>query len=179
MKTSEIANKYAKALFDVTYQKGLSGEIGSQLKIVSEILGENEMSFFQNPFVGLNDKLKTINASFEGKANTEIINFLSLLAEKNRINKIDEIAKKYAVLVQEAAGITKGRIFSSVDLKADFIKKVEAAVSINLGKNVTLEFEKDEKLIAGFKVQVGSWTLDDSAQTHLKILKDDLMKRGI
>lgn len=179
MSYNNISSKYAKSLFDVTYQNGKSGETAQQLLEISKAFSEEIIMFFKNPFNSQTDKLKVVNSTFEGKVSAELINFINLLVEKNRIGLVEEIAKEYSGLVQNAAGITKGKIYSAVNLTEGYIKQVEEMASKALNKKIELVFEKDESLIAGYKLQVGGWTLDDSANTHLKILKDELMKRGL
>ena len=180
MKSNVVTAKYAKALFDVTYANGKSGEVATQLLELSKVFNNaSAISFFENPFNVHADKLTVVNNTLEGKASSEIINFMTLLVDKNRMGLVSEIAKEYSTLVQSAAGITKGKIYSAVQLDTAYIQQVEAAVSKTLNSKIELSFEKDENLLAGYKVQVGGWTLDDSANTHLKILKEELMKRGL
>lgn len=179
MKSNAVAVKYARALFDVTYANGKSGEVATQLLEISKAFDKNALTFFENPFTPGSDKLSVINNTFEGKAAAEVVNFMSLLVDKNRMGLVAEISREYSSLVQSAAGITKGKIFSATQLEPTYIQAVEAAVSKTLNRKIELTFEKDETLIAGHKVQVGGWTLDDSVNTHLKTLKDDLMKRGL
>lgn len=179
MKSNVVTSKYAKALFDVTYANGKSGEVATQLLEVSKAFNASAVTFFSNPFNSQADKLAVINNTLEGKASPEVINFMNLLVDKDRVGLVAEIAKEYSTLVQSAAGITKGKIYAAVPLEQSYISQVEATVSKTLNRKIELSFEKDEKLIAGYKVQVGGWTLDDSANTHLKILKEELMKRGL
>lgn len=179
MKSNAVATKYAKALFDVTYANGKSGEVATQLLEISKAFDKKTLTFFENPFNPNGDKLSVINNTFEGKTSAEIVNFMRLLVEKDRMGLVGEISREYSTLVQFAAGITKGKIFSATQLEPSYIQEVEAAVSKTLNRKVELSYEKDESLIAGHKVQVGGWTLDDSINTHLKTLKEDLMKRGL
>lgn len=179
MKSNTVAVKYAKALFDVTYANGKSGEVATQLLEISKAFDKNVTAFFENPFNAHADKLSIINNTLEGKASVEVLNFMALLVDKNRIGLVSEISREYSSLVQASAGITKGKIFSAVKLEPTYIQQVQAAVSKTLNRKIELSFEKDESLIAGYKVQVGGWTLDDSVNTHLKTLKEDLMKRGL
>jgi F-type H+-transporting ATPase subunit delta len=179
MKSNVVTSKYAKALFDVTYANGKSGEVATQLLEISKAFNPSAVTFFSNPFNAHADKLAVINNTLEGKTSPEIINFMNLLVDKDRVGLVAEIAKEYSTLVQSAAGITKGKIYSAVQLDQAYIQQVEATVSKTLNSKIELTFEKDERLIAGYKVQVGGWTLDDSANTHLKILKEELMKRGL
>jgi F0F1-type ATP synthase delta subunit len=52
-------------------------------------------------------------------------------------------------------------------------------LSQTLNKKVKLSVQKDASLLSGYKVTVGGWTLDDSAQFHLNKIKEDISKRGI
>ncbi|MBC7458277.1 MAG: ATP synthase F1 subunit delta [Bdellovibrionaceae bacterium] len=180
MKSNVVTAKYAKALFDVTYANGKSGEVATQLlELAKAFNNTSTVTFFDNPFNAHADKLAVLNNTLENKAYPEVINFMMLLVDKNRMGLIAEMAKEYSTLVQSAAGITKGKIFSATLLNEAFVSQVEATVSKTLNRKIELAFEKDETLIAEYKVQVGGWTLDDSVKTHLKTLKEELMKRGL
>ncbi len=174
-----VVQKYAKALFDVTYEKGSSGDCAQQLAEISKAFSPDVLSFFSNPFNSQDNKVSIVRSTLEGKATPEVFNFLCLLAENNRMGLLAEIVREYAAQVQLSAGITKGKLFSAVDVSQEFLKQVEAQASKALNKKVELVFEKDPSLVAGYKVQVGGWTMDDSADAHLRILKDELLKKGL
>ncbi len=179
MSTNIVVKKYAKALFDVTYQKGSAGEVASQLSELSKIFTSEITTFFSSPFNSSENKITVAKSALEGKCTAETFNFVITLVQNERVYLMSEISKELSLLVQESAGITKGKLYSSQPVSADFIKLVEAKATQALGKKVELIFEQDETLIAGYKVDVAGWTMDDSAQAHLKILKDDLMKKGL
>lgn len=174
-----VVDKYAKAFFDVTYQKGIAGDCALQLSEIAKVFSNETKSFFSNPFNSMDNKMSVAKAALEGRCLPETYNFVCLLVEKNRTGAILEISKEVSTLVQASAGITKGKLYAAVEVSPEFLKQVEAEASKALGKKAELSFEKDPTLIAGYKVQVGGWTLDDSAEAHLRILKDELMKKGL
>ena len=174
-----VVEKYAKSFFDVTYNKGTAGNCAKEISEIVKAFTPDVVSFFKNPFNSLETKLSTAKNAIEGKCSVETYNFICLLVEKNRVGAMLEISKELTTLVQASAGITKGKLFSAAEVSPEFLKQVEAQASKALGKQVELGFEKDSSLIAGYKVQVGGWTLDDSAEAHLRILKDELMKKGL
>ena len=179
MSLEAVTKKYAKALFDVTYEKGAAGECAQQLAELSKAFGEDVEMFFKNPFNTTENKLAVAKSAIEGKCSPEIFNFICTLVENNRVAALSSISKEFTQMVLSSAGITKGKIYSATEVSADFIRQVEEKTSKALNKKVELAFEKDTSLIAGYKVQVGGWTLDDSASAHLRILKDDLLKKGL
>jgi F-type H+-transporting ATPase subunit delta len=179
MSQDTIVKKYSKALFDVTYEKGSAGEGAKQLAEIAKAITSDVRTFFQNPFNTLESKLAVAKSATEGKCSVEIFNFICMLVENNRMGLISEMAREFSALVQSSAGIVKGKLLSAAEVSPEFLREVEAAASKALGKKVELALEKDPKLIAGYKVQVAGWTLDDSAAAHLRILKDDLLKKGL
>jgi len=179
MSSNNVVKKYSKALFDVAYAKGIAGDAGQQLNEVSKAFTEDVVKFFSNPFNQAEQKMTVAKSALEGKCLPEVYNFVVTLVQNERVSLLKDIAKDFGSLVQASAGITKGKLFCSQEVSADFIKQVEEKASKALNKKVELVFEKNPNLLAGYKVEVAGWTMDDSAQAHLKILKDDLIKRGL
>ncbi len=179
MSSNNIVNKYAKSLFDVTYANGTAGGAGQQLVEVAKAFSPDVVAFFQSPFNSEDNKLTVAKAALEGKVAAETFNFVIMLVKNERVSLLNDITKAFSALVQASAGITKGKLFAAQEVSAEFLTKVEAVASKALGKKVELAYEKNPSLVAGFKVEVAGWTMDDSAQAHLKILKDDLIKRGL
>ena len=72
--------------------------------------------------------------------------------------------------------MTRVKIKSSAAIseqtKHDYEKKIGQA----LGKKIFLEAAVDEKIMGGVRVEVGGWTFDDSLETHLDHLGDQLLK---
>ena len=57
-------------------------------------------------------------------------------------------------------------------------KRIEETVSAVTKKKVILNFTVDPKLLGGMTAQVGGWTFDDSLETHLTRLSEDLNRRS-
>lgn len=179
MSSNNVVKKYAKSLFDVTYVKGIAGDVGQQLSEITKAFTDDVVKFFDNPFNNGEQKITVAKSTLEGKCLPETFNFIVTIVQNERVSLLKEISKEFNLLVQASAGITKGKLYCSQDVSSEFIKQVEEKASKALNKKVELVFEKKSDLLAGYKVEVAGWTMDDSAQAHLKILKDDLIKRGL
>lgn len=178
MSSNNVVIKYAKSLFEVTYANSKAGEVGKELQEIQNALSTSELQFFGNPFIATDVKQNTFKTAIEGKCLPETYNFILTLIQNDRIGLIKEIVKEFSTLVQASAGITKGKLISAQEVSPEFIKQVEQKVSASLNKKVELVFEKNQEVLAGYKIEVAGWTIDDSAKAHLNILKDELMKRG-
>jgi F-type H+-transporting ATPase subunit delta len=55
---------------------------------------------------------------------------------------------------------------------------LETRISKVTGKKVILEYKTDESLLGGLVAEVGSLTFDDSLDTQLKLLNEELKRRA-
>lgn len=179
MSYAAVAQKYAKALFEQTQATATTAKVEAELTTVSHILNQDAILFFENPFNAISDKMTVVGNTFEGKVSSETLNFIKLLVEKNRVGAIADIATSFSNLSKSLVGTVKGKLFSVTEPSKEFINSVQDTLTKKLNQKVELEFHKDASLVAGFKVEVGGWTIDDSAAAHLNKIKEDLMKRGL
>ena len=183
MSQVELAKRYAKALLQLGHQKGKAKEYAAQIKSIATVLGAQEdvAHFFSNTTISQDLKKKSLESLFhahsQGNSFAEDVRaFLFLLVDRNRFYALTEIAQAAEGLLDEEEGITRGKIRSSTtiseQLKSDYEKKIGAA----LKKKLYLEAVVDEKIMGGVRVEVGGWTFDDSLETHLNQLGDQLLK---
>lgn len=175
-----LAQKYSQALYDVAETNKKVGTISFELDQVSKVFsGENIVAFFESPFNTTETKIAVAKSALEGKCALELFNFMIMLVEKERVALLTHINEAFQVLMRNKSGEAEGVLFVAGDISDTFKSQVEAALSQKLNKKVKLKIEKDPSLLSGYKVAVGGWTMDDSAQFHLNKIKDDILKRGI
>jgi F-type H+-transporting ATPase subunit delta len=75
-------------------------------------------------------------------------------------------------------GVTRGVVRSAQALNDDAKKEIENKINKVLNKKIVLTYEQDPKLLGGVVAQVGGWTFDDSLDTHLKKLNEELNRRA-
>jgi F-type H+-transporting ATPase subunit delta len=175
----ELAKRYAKALLQLGHQKKMAKEYATQLKAVSDIIfGDKEVSdFFANTTVSHDLKKKSLETLFQNNNYAEDVRaFLYLLVDRSRMYALASITLATSNILDEEEGVTRGKIKSSSPIseqtKAEFEKKIGAA----LGKKIYLDASIDEKIMGGARIEVGGWTFDDSLETHLNHLGDQLLK---
>lgn len=178
MSALNLISKYAQSLFDVTDQ-ATRAKVLSELQQLTSVFSDDVVGFFSSPNNTIENKKTVVNAAIEGKASVETFNFIHTLIANDRLAFFQRIVQEYEKIVLASEGSTKGTLWAATEVGADFIKRVEDQAAKAVGRKVELKFEKSPELLAGFKVQVGGWTLDDSAAAHLRILKDELMKKGL
>ncbi len=178
MSSEAIIQKYSQALFEVVAQ-GKSGVLAFEIDAVSKVFGdEHAQQFFTSPFNTLDNKLMVAKATLEGRCVSEVFNYIITLVENDRIGFVMSINEKFQILTQSLSGETQGVLYSATEPTEEFKLQVEQKLSESLKKKVTLLSQKDQNLLSGYKVTIGSWTIDDSSQFHLKKLKEDISRKG-
>lgn len=180
MSAHTVIEKYGMALLETATAAGTTAKIAAELDAVAKAFSDKAATeFFTNPFNSKDNKTMVAKATLEGKASPEVFNFVVTLVQNERVHLIANISEFFNKKSAEFGGQAEGVLYAAQEPTAEFKTKLEAKVSDVLKKKVSLKVQTDKSLISGYKVQVGGWTLDDSAQNHLKKLTEDLSKRGL
>ncbi len=180
MSSDLIIQKYSTSLFEAAEEAKKGEAIGQELIQVAKIFSQaDSVSFFNSPFNTVDNKVMVAKSSLEGKCLPEVFNFMITLVQNERVGFVSEISEAYQTLLKAKSGETEGVLYVAGEASEQFKAQVEAKLSTSLNKKVKLTVKKDSSLLSGYKVTVGGWTLDDSAQFHLNKIKEDISKRGI
>lgn len=181
MKVNEVSKRYAKALLAVTKQKGISAKAYSELQAIADSFKSDASiaAYFENPMISSAQKTEAVKSALSGKnLSEEVVNALLLMADKHRIQLLPEVAQAFQGFLDIEEGVTRGTVRSAQPLSADAQKELESKVSKILNKKIVLTYQQDPKLLGGAVAQVGGWTFDDSIETHLTKLNEELNRRA-
>lgn len=180
MSADAIVQKYSRALFEAAEASKTTPVVAAELEQIAKVFSQEEsVSFFGSPFNSVDNKIMVAKSALEGKCSPETFNFVIAVVEKDRVAFLASINDAFQALVRSLGGETEGTLFVAGEASENFKSQVEAKLSQSLNKKVKLKVEKDPSLLSGYKVTVGGWTMDDSAQFHLNKIKEDISKRGI
>jgi len=112
----------------------------------------------------------------DGELDIVTKNAIDLISKKHLISKSKEILNTLEKIIDKKEGVVRVKISSNkkIDKKItdeieDFIKKKYKA------KNAVLEFEINEKLLGGIKIQVGDEIIDTTLKNKIKKLENYLI----
>lgn len=177
MSADTIIQKYSEALAE-SIPSGKSGVLAFEVDAVTKIFaGEQIQDFFNSPFNSVEQKISAAKASLEGKCLPEVFNFFVMLVENERVALVSHINEKFQEIVRSQSGEDQGILYSAVEPTEAFKSQVEQKLSESLKRKVSLKAVHDPSLISGYKVTVGSWTIDDSAQFHIHKLKEEISRK--
>lgn len=181
MSISEASRRYAKAMMALAKQKGRHERVHAELNAIAKMFKADSAvrAYFINPLISPEQKKNVVQASFGEKGLLEeVYNLLQLLVEKNRFGAFEDIVSAFDEQMDIEGGVTRGSVKSAKPLSDDAKKDLESRINKILNKKIILTYKEDPSLLGGVVAQVGGWTFDDSIETHLIKLNEDLNRRA-
>lgn len=177
MSITEVARRYARAFLALTKQKGVHARAIAEMRGIRAIFETDAAirSYFENPLIGPDQKRDAIKAALADKGLLEeTTNLLTLLAERNRLADLGSIVDALQERIDEEEGLTRGTVRAARPLSNEALRELETKISTTLKKKIVLTFKEDPKLLGGVIAEVGGWTFDDSLETHLRKMNEEL-----
>lgn len=176
---SEVAKRYASALFEsIANVSSASSYLEELRQIEKALFGDAELKkFVETPLVTGAEKTAAVRAAFEKtKVSEEIKNLLYVLSENDRLSEWKNIVTAFEKRTDEAHGMVRGVVRSAAALGPEQRQKIEAKVSQLTGKKAILEYKEEPELLGGLVAEVGSLTFDDSLETQLRLMNEELKR---
>ncbi len=178
-----VSRRYARALFSVGQKQGEAdlAAYGKALTELSQILEDSPeaLRLFQNPVFSAAEKKAVLEKLLEKTSAGPVVkNFCSLLADKERLSSIPEIANDYAGMLDAAQGVVRGKLVTAIKLAQKRQKEIRERLEKQLERKLVLDFEIDKNILGGVVLQVGDKVLDASIRAQLQMMKEQI-KRGV
>jgi ATP synthase F1 delta subunit len=171
----EVARVYSEALFDVARERDALDEIRDQLGTVADaVAADHDLQvFFFSPYFSSAEKRDGIRKAISG-ANPELVNFLELLVEKQRMPALFAIRKRFDELWDAANERLEVTLTSAIELDPEVVRSVGAEIERKTGKTIELSNEVDDSIIGGLVLKVGNRVLDASIHNRLERLRREV-----
>jgi F-type H+-transporting ATPase subunit delta len=168
----ELAQVYARSLFEVAREQGKLDELREQLAQFADALDQNHdlTVFFFSPYFSTKEKQDALGRLLDG-ADEVLLNFLGLLIEKHRMPVIFRIRQEYARLWDEENRTLPVEITSAIELDQATTESLGKTIGERAGRKVTLAARVDPDILGGIVVRVGNSILDASIRNRLEQLR--------
>lgn len=173
MNAGYISRRYARALIDLTKEQGTVEAVYKDLASFHELLGRSaELTTLMQSKSYTRDQREAVIKGLlsplveKGQVQTTTLNFLLLLARRDRIRFFEDIFREFNQLRDDLAGIIRIHISSATELPGEVEVQLEARLKDLAGKNVILTKDVDPSLIGGIVTKIGNVVLDGSLATQ-------------
>ena len=168
----EIAQVYARSLFEVAKQQGSLDVVREQLGQFADALQDNRdlAIFFFSPYFSTPEKKDGLTKTLEG-ADPTLVNFLELLIEKHRMPAVFRIRRYYDGLWEQENKILPVQISTATELDKATVKQIGDRIAKDTGQKIELTTDVDPDILGGIVLRVGNSILDASIRNRLDNLR--------
>ena len=173
----EIAQVYARSLFDVASEQGTVEVVREQLGQLADALDENQdlRLFCFSPYFSSEEKKRGLQAAISD-VDPSVERFLMLLVENERLPLIGRIRREYDRLCDQAEDLLAVTVTSAVALDPAVISRLVEQISEQTGSRVELTEEVDPSIVGGVVLRVGNSILDASIRNRLENLRTEVAR---
>lgn len=171
---SEIAQRYAEALFDLARDESVVEKVEADLDALARAHHESTdlRLLIQSPAFSGADKLTGVAAILEkAGANPLTVNFGKLLATNGRLSLLGAIIKRFKAIAADARGEVSAEVISAHPLSDEQTNELTTQLRASIGKDIALQTRTDPDLLGGLIVKIGSKMIDSSLKTKLARLR--------
>ncbi|MBB6732994.1 F0F1 ATP synthase subunit delta [Cohnella zeiphila] len=169
-RSSVVAKRYAKALFELAREQGKVSETEEQLQSIVTAIGQlpEFRAFLSAPNIQPNAKVEAVNKAFAGAMLPFVLHTVGLLIERGRQGELDAVLEAYLQVAGEALGRADAQVTSAKPLAAGEKERLAAKFSELLGKTVRVHDTVDSSLLGGLTVRIGDTLYDGSLRGKLE-----------
>lgn len=173
-----LERRYALALYEVAEEKGTVDKNLKDLRDIVKLIQDNGefVQVVKHPEISTSKKKALFTEIFKGKIDDELLHFLLVLINKDRISGLEqilvEIEKIHLEKNNKAIVIVKTVVPLLETEKQELTKKLKKKYN----KTIILQEELEPELIGGVYIRVGNDVIDGSIKNKLAEMNKLMLK---
>ncbi len=166
---TQIASRYAQALYELAAEENLTERILEELKAL-------DVAFLQEPdFIRLlmtrnlskEERLGVVDSSFGGRLQPYLLNFLKILTERGHMSQFSACCKAYKAQYDEEHGILPVKAVTAVPLTESQSARLVQKMEQMTGKQIELTNVVDPACMGGVRLDYDGKRVDDTLKFRL------------
>ena len=177
MSAAAIAGRYARAVLEIAKERDQVKALCKELRTYADCYEQSAelRAIEMAPELSDERRKQIIDEIGERLGVSETVkSTVSLLAARNRLAILPDLAEQLAELADEHLGVVRASVRAARRLPDSYLRRLEAKIADATGKRVLLDFTEDPSLIAGVVTKVGDRVVDGSIRGKLDRLAASL-----
>lgn len=173
-----IARRYAKGLVLSAPEQNLELLERSLMGLSSLLRDENSdlSRLFCDPNFSPSERKAVVKrVADKYDCNQMLLQFLLLLADKDRMMLLPQIHQALRALIDEKRGRMRAEIKSASPLTPTLIEEIKMTLSAMTKRDVEVVTSVNEELLGGIRVEIGGKVFDGSLKAKLEAMKNQLV----
>ena len=173
-----LDKRYALALYTVAEEKGKVEEYLSDLReIVSHMKNDVEfLKVIRHPEISTSRKKRIFINIFKGNIDEELLSFLLILIEKDRILFTEEKLKEMEKIHLERNNTLLVEVKTVIPLQESEKERLRMKLYNMYDKKIIFDEKLDENIIGGVYIRVGDDVIDGTIRNRLDEMKKLMFK---
>jgi F-type H+-transporting ATPase subunit delta len=169
MRTSDAANTYARALFDMAaLSDSVDATDESMRSVVAAVRGSMDLREALTSAAPAETKREVLREIFGASVTPEALSIATLLAERGLTGLLGDITEGFAAIAEAERGIVVAEVTTAVPLDDALRASVTDKLAASLGRPVSLRERVDPSIVGGIIINVAGRVLDGSISSQLE-----------
>lgn len=178
MTSRAAAQRYARALFDVSLKEGDPQRVERELSAFAAAAAAHETlgRVLAHPAIPASRKRAIVEGllAASGPLSPALARTLLLLAERDRLSLLPDVAEAFTERLLQHQQVLRAEVATAVPLPPDKQAALETGLAAATGRKVVVTTRVDPALIGGAVARIGSTVYDGSVARQLERLKERL-----
>lgn len=174
-----LDRRYALALYEVAEEKGKVQQYLEDLREICNLIDTNKDFYevIKHPQISTKKKKRTFINIFKGHIDEELLSFLLILIEKDRILFLKEKLREMEKIDLERKNTLKGIVKTTIPLTEEEFNKLVSELEKKYNKHIILEQVIDKSILGGIYLRINNDVIDGTIKSKLEELQDLMLKR--
>jgi F-type H+-transporting ATPase subunit delta len=173
MRTSEIAETYARSLFELGSLTGTVTDAEAQLNdVVKTVRGHVDLRDALADATVPDEKKREILREIFGEAvDPAVLSIVQVIVASGNVDKLGDVAVAFSALVEQELGVVPAEVTTAVPLTDQLRASLSAKLEGSLDKRVVLREKVDPEILGGIVIKVAGRVMDGSLKKQLSDMR--------
>jgi F-type H+-transporting ATPase subunit delta len=171
---------YSDVMFELAQEADLIDGVMNDLEAVGTVLQDEPefLSLLTLSEIKPDEKAQMIRRVFKDQINSLTLDFLCVLAKRNRMNFLHGIGQRYQVLLDEKKNLHRIEVTLAAEPDDAELEKLKDDIREAINAEVKLSVTVDPDIIGGIIIRKGDLMIDNSVRTILDRTVNAIMDRS-
>lgn len=179
MDHSKITVRYARALFSVGMENGLTDRLYQDIQTINALFLQSEeiQQTLSNPVIRVSQKKTIISKILHPRVDDMALRFIILIINNKRETEIPGICRNFIDLVRTHQGIIPATVITAGKLSDEILSSIRKNIENETVKSVELTDKVNPSIIGGMILRMKDQQYDGSISGQLKKIKSALLEK--
>lgn len=178
MSHAAVADRYARAIFELGVETGQLDPFAKQLQSVAEVYSASAelRHALENPVIADAERDGLLQELTRRLGTAPLlVNALRLMAVRRRLRALPELVARLTRLADAHVGVLRATVTSAETLSEPYYEQIARVLGQKTQRKVVVDRRVDSSLIAGVITRIGDTVVDGSLKGRLRELERQLL----